>query len=88
MLEKLTANTAKTRFGELLLKAQKAPVQIDKNGQPVAIVMSIEDYELTEQIKRELLQQRLQLAHQEVKAGLYEPADDAFESLSVNEPQE
>ncbi|MCX7545632.1 type II toxin-antitoxin system Phd/YefM family antitoxin [Marinicella gelatinilytica] len=85
-MEKLTANTAKTRFGELLLKAQKSPVQIDKNGRPVAVVMSIEDYQITEQIKQELLQKRLKAAHREVKAGLYEPADDVFESLSVNEP--
>ncbi|MCP5170327.1 MAG: type II toxin-antitoxin system Phd/YefM family antitoxin [Hahellaceae bacterium] len=41
----LTANDAKTHFGEMLLKAQRAPVQINKNGKPVAVVMSAEEYE-------------------------------------------
>ena len=39
----LTANEAKTQFGDMLLKAQREPVQINRNGKPVAVVVSIED---------------------------------------------
>lgn len=36
----LSANEAKIHFGDLLLKAQQAPIQINKNGKPVAVVIS------------------------------------------------
>jgi prevent-host-death family protein len=44
-MEKLTANEAKTNFGQLLMKAQSEPVQIDKNGKPAVVVMSTKDYQ-------------------------------------------
>jgi prevent-host-death family protein len=68
-MEVLTANKAKTHFGELLMKVQKAPVQIDKNGKPVAVVVSIEDYEATEKIKFQLLQQRAKQAKIDIANG-------------------
>lgn len=68
-METLTANKAKTHFGEMLMKVQKAPVQIDKNGKPVAVVVSIEDYEATEKIKLQLLQQRAKQAKIDIANG-------------------
>ncbi len=44
-MEKLTANQAKTHFGQLLMKAQSEPIQIDKNGKPAVVVMSTKDYQ-------------------------------------------
>lgn len=44
-MQKLTANQAKTHFGQLLMKAQSEPVQIDKNGKPAVVVMSTKDYQ-------------------------------------------
>ncbi len=35
-MKTLTANDAKTQFGDLLLKVQRAPIQINKNGKAVA----------------------------------------------------
>lgn len=54
----LTANEAKTHFGELLLKAQQQPVTINKNGKPVAVVMSVDEYEQIEQLKLQYLKAR------------------------------
>lgn len=51
----LSANEAKTHFGVLLLKAQRAPVQINRNGKPVAVVMSAEDYQHFEAMKLQRL---------------------------------
>ena len=68
-MEVLTANKAKTHFGEMLMKVQKAPVQIDKNGKPVAVVVSIEDYEAAEKIKLQLLQQRAKQAQIDIANG-------------------
>ncbi|WP_154223700.1 type II toxin-antitoxin system Phd/YefM family antitoxin [Marinicella rhabdoformis] len=68
-MENISANLAKTRFGELLMKAQKSPVQIDKNGRPVAVLMSIEDYQASEQMKTKWFESRMQEAKTEIKKG-------------------
>lgn len=62
----LTANEAKTQFGEMLMKAQQAPVQINKNGKPVAVVISIDEFESMEKLKLRLLQLRFKQAKDDV----------------------
>ena len=42
-MDALSANEAKTQFGDML-KVQRAPVQINRNGKPVAVVISIDVY--------------------------------------------
>lgn len=39
-----TSTDAKREFGEVLLKSQKAPVCVTRNGKPVAVVMSDAEY--------------------------------------------
>lgn len=39
-----TAKEAKNNFGRLLDEARRIPVTIEKNGRPVAVVMSLEEY--------------------------------------------
>lgn len=41
----MTANEAKTNFGELLDKAQRQPVQVTRHGRVVGVMISAEDYE-------------------------------------------
>ena len=53
-----TANEAKTHFGDMLLKAQQAPIQINKNGKPVAVVLSINEHQANEELKLRFLQMR------------------------------
>ena len=65
-MELLTANQAKTQFGEMLMKAQQAPVQINKNGKPVAVVISIDEFESMEKLKLRLLQYRFKQAKDDV----------------------
>ena len=80
-MEKLTANEAKTHFGQLLMKAQSEPVQIAKNGKPVAVVISIEDFEANEKMKLEWLTHRLQIAENEIKTGQTTNGEKFFEQL-------
>lgn len=54
-MRSMTARDAKNRFGELLMEAQRAPVTIEKNGRPVAVVISYEDHHHNEQAKLEWL---------------------------------
>jgi len=56
----LNANEAKTKFGSMLMKAQSEPVEIVKNGTPVAVVVSLEEYEKTELLKNALVSARFE----------------------------
>ncbi len=68
-MDSLTANEAKSQFGDMLLKAQRAPVQINKNGKPIAVVMSMDEYEGIEAMKLRLLQVRVDKAKADIQAG-------------------
>ncbi len=64
-MKALSANEAKTQFGNLLLNAQREPVQINKNGKAVAVMMSMDDYQDIESLKLKLLQDRAERAKEE-----------------------
>ena len=68
-MQALTANDAKTQFGDMLLKAQREPVQINKNGKPVAVVISIDEYQQMEEVKFALLQERASRAKLDIENG-------------------
>jgi len=68
-MDALSANEAKTQFGDMLLKAQRAPVQINRNGKPVAVVISMDEYESIEALKLRLLQSRAAQAMTDINAG-------------------
>ncbi len=68
-MQALTANDAKTQFGDMLLKAQREPVQINKNGKPVAVVISMAEYQQMEEIKFTLLQERAARAKLDIEKG-------------------
>lgn len=68
-MQALTANDAKTQFGDMLLKAQREPVQINKNGKPVAVVISMEEYQQMEAVKFTLLQERAARAKLDIENG-------------------
>ena len=44
-MQTYTANEAKTRFGEFLDRAQRAPVRILRHDRVVGVMVSAEDYE-------------------------------------------
>ena len=48
---KATATQVKTRFGEYLDKARREPVEIERSGRVVAVMMPIEDYERMRQFE-------------------------------------
>ena len=68
-MQALTANDAKTQFGDMLLKVQREPVQINKNGKPVAVVISMDEYQQMEEVKFTLLQERAARAKLDIKNG-------------------
>ncbi|NVK20867.1 MAG: type II toxin-antitoxin system Phd/YefM family antitoxin [Methylocystaceae bacterium] len=54
-MQSISSTEAKTHFGDVLLKSQKEPVSVTRNGKPVAVVMSEDEY-------RELKLQALRVA--------------------------
>ncbi len=45
-MEVVTATETKNRFGQVLQKAAREPVAIEKSGHPVAVLVSYETFEL------------------------------------------
>ncbi len=80
-MDALSANEAKTHFGDMLLKAQRAPIQINKNGKPVAVVISAEEYESIETLKLRLLQARAIQAKADIAAGNLVDGESFFDEL-------
>lgn len=77
----LSANEAKTHFGDLLLKAQRAPIQISKNGKSVAVVISADEYERIETLKLRLLQSKAIQAMTDIAMGNLVDGDAFFDEL-------
>ena len=44
-MREVTAKEAKNRFGRLLESAQRAPVRVTRNGRPVGVMMSMQQFE-------------------------------------------
>lgn len=80
-MQKLTANKAKTRFGEMLMKVQREPIEIEKNGEPVAVIMSCENYKELEALKLEMLRNSFATARQEAENGTLSDGETFFREL-------
>ncbi len=65
----LSASDAKREFGDVLLKAQKAPVKINKNGKPVAVVISASEYEQLEALRENHLKAEINEGIADLEAG-------------------
>jgi len=65
----MSANDAKARFGELLDKARREAVTIEKHGRPVAVMLSIEDYEELEALKLSRLRAEIDAGMQAAERG-------------------
>ena len=65
----LSASEAKREFGDVLLKAQKAPVKINKNGKPVAVVVSAAEYEQLEFYREKQLKAEIDEGIADLEAG-------------------
>lgn len=80
-MQALNANEAKTQFGDMLIRAQREPIQINKNGKPVAVVLSMEEYQSIEEIKQKALRQRFENAKQEIETGELLDGESVFNTL-------
>ncbi len=68
-MEILNASDAKREFGEVLIKAQHGPVRINRNGKPIAVVISAAEYAQLETLKEEHLKDTIQDGIADLQAG-------------------
>ncbi len=77
-MEICNASDAKREFGEILLKAQKEPVGINKNGKPVAVMVSVSEYQELQFLKELWLKAELQKGFDDLQAGRVENGADVM----------
>ena len=80
-METLSASDARREFGEVLLKAQKGPVGINRNGKPVAVMVSAETFDELQAVQRAALQQAIDDGMADIKAGNIVEGDEVFSRL-------
>ncbi|MBI5121706.1 MAG: type II toxin-antitoxin system Phd/YefM family antitoxin [Rhodospirillales bacterium] len=71
-MRSMAAKEAKNHFGELLDTARREPVTIERNGRPVAVVLSIEDFKRFEEIEDAVWGERALEADKDGYAGIEE----------------
>jgi prevent-host-death family protein len=81
VMQTITASDAKREFGDLLLKAQKAPVSIQKNGKAVAVVLSAEEYEALLAAHESQLRAAIEAGLADIKAGNVSAGKDVMKRL-------
>lgn len=81
----MPAQQAKNQFGELLMKAQREPVEISKHGKRVAVVISPEEYDHYTQLKLQSLKAVLAESIVQAEKGELYSADDVFGPLTDDE---
>lgn len=62
----IAAREARANFGELIDTAQREPVSIEKHGRPVAVLMSVTEYE---KIQHERLQAKVTTGFNQLNKG-------------------
>ena len=83
----MSAEEAETRFGELLTAAQKAPVTIEKDGKPVAVVYSMEWHAAAEEAKLDWLKRAVAEGIAEADRGeLVEFTEELMEQIKRRGP--
>jgi len=68
-MEILNASDVKSNFGEVLLKAQKAPIGINRNGKPAAVMVSATEYAEIEILREKFFQLEINKGMADIEAG-------------------
>ena len=68
-MKEITAKDAKNRFGRLLESAQRAPIRVTRNGRPVGVMMSVQQFELLRGAAWERLSATMDAVGREASAG-------------------
>ena len=82
-MQTFTANEAKTRFGELIDRVQREPIQVTRRNRVVGVMVSAEDYQAMRAFYADRLRHTLkESAEDAVAKGL---TDEKLEQLLADE---
>lgn len=86
-MEQLNVTEAKREFGELLIKAQIEPISIIKNGKPVAVIISNNEFKELEAFKEQFLKIAIAEGINDISQGKIHSHKSVFDSLKrkINE---
>lgn len=77
----IPAAEARTNFGSLLEKVQREPLTISKKGRPVAVLMSMDEFETHQRLKLEHLRRVVRAGLRDLNAGKVVDGAEAFEAI-------
>ncbi len=80
-MEILNASDAKREFGEMLMKAQREPIGINKNGKPIAVLVSAVEYREIQKMKEDNLRFAIQEGLADLESGNVQPGATAFDDV-------
>ena len=83
-MKRVTATELKIKTGECLDTVRKEPVEIDKNGKPIAVLMAYEDYDRLAKLENEYWLARIEAAEKHGFAGAKATSNFFKEMLSRN----
>lgn len=77
----LNASEVKREFGEALIKAQQGPIGINKNGKPVAVMISASAYAELQAFREQYLRQEIDAGMTDIKAGRIAAGKDVIQRM-------
>ena len=80
-MKEIPAAQAKTNFGALIDSAQREPATISRNGRPVAVVMSVQEFEEYQALKLDRLRREVQIGLDQIDRGDIVDGEKAFDML-------
>ena len=78
----IPATEAKTNFGALLEMVQREPLTISKKGRPVAVLISMDEFEAHQRLKLEQLRREVHAGLADLEAGKVVSGAEAFEDMA------
>jgi len=80
-MDTVTSKEIQQTFGDTIRRAQQAPIQITSYGRPVAVLMSIESYQKTEEFKAQYLKEKIERGLADIEAGAVFDGDEVFREV-------
>ncbi len=75
------ASDAKREFSEVLLNVQREPVKINKNGKPVAVVLSVSEYNQLQTMREKYLQSAINAGVADFEVGKISSGEKVLKRL-------
>ena len=80
-MQYFNASDVKREFGDALLKAQQGPVGINRNGKPVAVLLSARAYAELQDFRERQLRAEIAAGTADIKAGRVSSGNETVDRM-------